>query len=202
MPAGDSRICEDNPGGAPVRIAESFEIRRPVDEVWSLFQDVPSISRCLPGSEPVEDLGEGRFRGAMSVRLGPIGARFEGEASVLAAPEARRATITGNGIDKRGGSRGQAVVSYALSPIQDGTHVVIEADVTLAGPAAQFGRTGLLQEVSRRLIAEFSHCLEAKLAATTPDEAAALAAGGIRAESLLASSIGASIKRAIGRDRG
>ena len=185
-----------------MRIAETFDIRRPVDEVWSLFQDVPSISRCLPGSEPVEDLGDGRFRGAMTVRLGPIGARFEGEATVATEPEALRATITGNGIDKRGGSRGQAVVTYALSPTGDGTHVAIEADVNLAGPAAQFGRTGLLQEVSRRLIADFSRCLEAKLAATTLEDAAALAAGGIRAESLLASSIGASIRRTIGRDRG
>jgi carbon monoxide dehydrogenase subunit G len=185
-----------------VRIAESFEVRRPVDEVWTLFQDVPSISRCLPGSEPVEDLGDGRYRGAMSVRVGPIGARFDGEATVLAEPEAKRATITGNGIDKRGGSRGQAVVTYALLPSGDGTHVAIEADVSLAGPAAQFGRTGLLQEISRRLIAEFSRCLEAKLAAATPEEAGVVAAGGIRAESLLASSIGASIKRTIGRDRG
>ncbi len=185
-----------------MRIAQTFEIRRPIDEVWSLFQDVPSISRCLPGSEPVEDLGDGRFRGAMSVRMGPIGARFEGEASVVADPDAKQATITGNGIDRRGGSRGQAVVRYALSPAREGTHVAIEADVSLAGPAAQFGRTGLLQEVSRRLIDEFSRCLEAKLADASPEVAARVAPGGIRAESLFASSVGASIKRTIGRDRG
>jgi carbon monoxide dehydrogenase subunit G len=35
--------------------------------------------------------------------------------------------------------------------------------VTLAGPAAQFGRTGLINEMSKRLIGDFASCLEAKM---------------------------------------
>ena len=62
-------------------------------------------------------------------------------------------------------------MTYTLSPTANGTKALIDADVTLAGPAAQFGRTGLINEMSRRLIGDFAACLEAKMAA--PTEAAA-----------------------------
>ncbi|MCC6617817.1 MAG: SRPBCC family protein [Chloroflexi bacterium] len=183
-----------------MRIDNEFTVASPIDAVWTAFQDVPSVSACLPGAQLTDDLGGGRFAGRMSVRLGPIGLGLEGEATVVPEPEQHAATITGQGIDKRGGSRGQVSVHYVLAEVgPTTTKVSIASDITLAGPAAQFGRTGLLQEVSKRLIGDFARCLEAKLAAATPEEAAAIVSGEVGATSLLASSLGATIKRSIRR---
>ena len=53
-------------------------------------------------------------------------------------------------------------MDYGLEEMDGGTRVTVDADVMLAGAAAQFGRTGLIQEMSKRLIGEFVHCVEAE----------------------------------------
>jgi carbon-monoxide dehydrogenase small subunit len=77
--------------------------------------------------------------------------------------------------------------------------VKVDADVTLSGPVAQFGRTGLINEMSKRLIGEFVSCLEAKLGAGTVEEAAEIKADEVRGLSLFFSSLWAAIKRIFSR---
>jgi hypothetical protein len=62
--------------------------------------------------------------------------------------------------------------------------VGVDADVTLSGPVAQFGRTGLVNEMSKRLIGQFVQCLEGKLTAETAAEASTVEAGEVRGISL------------------
>lgn len=52
-----------------------------------------------------------------------------------------------------------------------GTQVEVEADITLSGPLAQFGRTGILNDVARELTVQFAANLEAKLADAAATEA-------------------------------
>jgi hypothetical protein len=103
--------------------------------------------------------------------------------------------IDGKGVDRRGGSRGQVKVDYGLVPTDSGTAVKIQAHVTLSGAAAQFGRTGLINEMSTRLIGDFVHCVEGKLAAETVEEAQQIRAGEVKGLSLLLESIVAWFKR-------
>lgn len=182
-----------------MKITHEFTVARPPHTVWEFFQNVPAVSQCLPGAELTEDKGNGVYSGKVSVKLGPMTATFEGEATVVPDPETHTGTIEGKGVDRRGGSRGQVKVSYALTPDDGGTKVVIDADVTLSGAAAQFGRTGLINEMSNRLIAEFVSCVEAKLAAETVEEAERVKAGEVRGFTLLLQSLIAWIKRLFGR---
>lgn len=89
-----------------MKIEHEFTVDRPLDEVWEFFQDVPAVADCLPGAELKEDKGDNVYAGLVSVKLGPMTAAFEGEATITPDPEARSATISGKGVDKRGGSRG------------------------------------------------------------------------------------------------
>lgn len=158
-----------------MQIAQEFEVARPVDQVWDMFQDVRAVAQCLPGAALHEDKGNNLYTGSVAVKLGPMAANFEGEATITPDATNRTAVIEGRGVDKRGGSRGQVKVTYRLVQAgSGGTQVAIDADVTLAGPAAQFGRTGLVNEMSRRLITDFANCLEAKMAAPTIEEAGAI----------------------------
>ncbi len=178
-----------------MRIEQEFVVARSPDVVWDLFQDVPSVAQCLPGAELLGRSDDGTYDGKLTVKLGPMSAAFEGKATVTPEPEARKATIEGKGVDKRGGSRGQVKVVYAITPEETGSKVSIEADVTLSGPAAQFGRTGLINEMSKRLIVEFASCLEAKLKAETSEEAAEIKSSEVRGLSLFFASLWASIKK-------
>ncbi len=192
-------------------IQQSFEVAAPIDRVWAAFLDVPGVAPCLPGAQLTEALGDDRYRGRVTVRLGPMSFSFEGEASVTADATTRTGVIDGKGTDRKGGSRGSVRVRYALAvadarqdadpgvtaPAHPITRVTLDADLALAGPAAQFGRTGLIEEVSRRLLGEFARCLEARLAAATPEEAAAIRAADVGAGSLLMGAMTERLKRGL-----
>ena len=176
-----------------MEITEQFVVTQPIDAVWPLFQDVPELARCLPGAELTKDNGDGTYEGSVSVKLGPISASFVGKATVAYDHDANTITIKGRGVDRSGGSQGRVDVGVDLVPTDEAhTSVTITAAVQLAGPIAQFGRTGLVNEVSKRLIDEFSDCVHAKLDAATLEEAASVEASDVKGLSLfLASTWGA-----------
>lgn len=183
-----------------MKIQHEFTVDKPLDTVWDFFQDIPSVADCLPGAELAESKGDNVYAGSLSVKLGPMTAAFEGEATITPDLSARTATITGKGVDKRGGSRGQVNVGYALTDAGSGsTKVDIDADVMLSGPAAQFGRTGLVNEISKRLISDFVDCLEGKLSAGSVEEAAQVQAKDVNGIALFFSGLVAWIRKLLSR---
>jgi carbon monoxide dehydrogenase subunit G len=186
-----------------VDINEVIIVQRDPDSVWTLFQDIEGLAQCLPGAELTEDKGDGAYAGKVVVKLGPMTATFEGEANVTTDHENRTGNVEGRGVDRRGGSRGQVKVTYSVAEHEEGSQVTIDAGVTLSGAAAQFGRTGIIKEMSKRLLGEFVGCVEAKLAATTQEEAAEVSAGEVGGIGLffvsLLSSIGKFFRRLFGR---
>ncbi len=198
-----------------MRIQQAFEVAAPIERVWAAFLDIPSVVPCLPGAQLTEVLADDRYAGRVSVRLGPMSFSFDGEATVVADTDTRTGTIEGKGADRKGGSRGSVRVTYALTEVIDPTDtaavadasdasdaagrtlVTLDTDLTLAGPAAQFGRTGLIEEVSRRLLGEFAACLGARLGAATPEEAAAIRAADVGAASLLAGVVADRLRRGL-----
>jgi uncharacterized protein len=150
-----------------VKISQQFTVARPLADVWAFFQDVAAVARCMPGAELTEDKGGGLYAGKVKVRLGPFGANFEGEAKVSPDPASHSGHVEGKGVDRRGGSRSRLVMDYRLAPAEGGTEVTVDADVTLAGAIAQFGRTSLMQETANILVRDFASALEAQLAPAT-----------------------------------
>jgi carbon-monoxide dehydrogenase small subunit len=171
-----------------LEIKQSFTVARPLSDVWALFQDVPTVASCMPGAELLADKGNGLYNGRVSIKLGPFGAAFEGEAQVTPDPATHSGHVEGKGTDKRGGSRSKLILDYRLAEVPGGTKVDVNADVQLVGPIAQFGRTGIVNETANVLIRQFVQNVEAKLAAmpaaataTAASSSAATASGGAAA---------------------
>jgi len=181
-----------------MKISQEFVVARPPAEVWSFFQDVPSVAQCLPGAQLEGQSEDGSYDGSLAVKLGPMTAAFEGRCVITPDESSMSARIEGKGVDKRGGSRGQVAVVYDIGEDPGGCRVKVDADITLSGPAAQFGRTGLINEMSKRLIGDFVGCLEAKLGATTQEEAESIEAEEVRGLSLFFSSLWSWVKRLFG----
>jgi len=168
------------------RLSVTAAIAAAPDVVWSALEDVPSVVGCVPGMELVEVRPDGSFVGRMGVRLGPVRANFAGEASFRERDVAqRRAVIEGKGVDKAGGSRASALLTYVVGAAEagPGSTIAMDVDYTLTGALAQMGRTGILQDVATALTQEFARNLEAKLAADVPaapaDDAAEAPAGSL-----------------------
>ena len=177
-----------------MQIKEVLEVDRDPAQVWELFCDVHELSLCLPGAELTEDKGDGIYAGNVSAKLGPMSSNFVGECTIVSDNETMTGSVKGKGMDKSGGSVGLVQVDYAIEASGGGTRVTIDADVTLSGAVAQFGRTAIIQEMSTRLIAEFAECLEAKLAAGSAEQAHEIHAAAVKGVSLFFSSLWATIK--------
>jgi carbon monoxide dehydrogenase subunit G len=184
-----------------LKITHEFQVHRPASTVWDFFQDIPDVALCLPGAELLSDEGDGLYKGRVSVKLGALSATFDGSAKVTADAASHTGTIDGKGSDNRGGSRGAVKVTYRLVPEGDGTKVTVEAEVTLSGAAARFGRSGIITEMNNRLIGEFVTCVEAKLAAQTHAERAEIKAAEVHGLSLFWASLAAWVKRLLARRR-
>jgi carbon monoxide dehydrogenase subunit G len=189
-----------------VRIQEVIEVERSPSQVWELFCDIPELSLCMPGARLSDDKGDGVYAGNVEAKLGPMSTNFFGECAIVSDNDTMTGSVQGQGTDKAGGSVGRVEVDYAVEPDGGGTRIVIDADVTLSGPVAQFGRSSILREMSTRLITEFAECIEAKLVAESPEQAHAIQAGEVKGVSLLLSSLWATIrswfKRGGGSGRG
>jgi len=151
-------------------ISNSFEIPLPPEEAWPLLMDVPRIAPCLPGAELLEALPDNAYKGKVSVRLGPVALAFTGTAKFEEINEAARtARLKAQGADQKGRGNAAAKVVFGLVPVESGTRVNVETDLTLSVAAAQYGRAaGMMQEVAQQIIGQFARALQDMLQAQRP----------------------------------
>ena len=121
----------------------------------------------------------------MTVKIGPMRAAFAGSANVELDDVSRRGRIRGAGSDSGSGSRTKTDATYRVEPNESGAGSLVSLTVeyNLQGPLAQFSRSGLVQDIGRRLIADFSANLNSRLQSGKPqdstDQFAPLDAGGM-----------------------
>jgi uncharacterized protein len=144
-----------------VKLEHSFQVAAPLERVWDALIDVERVAPCLPGAEITEAGDDGTYRGTFSVRLGPTTAAYRGELSMEEVDAgAHRAVMRASGQDKRGQGSAKATIVSALRAEADVTTVDVETDFTITGRLARFGRGGMIEDVSNRLLRDFSDCLQ------------------------------------------
>ena len=156
------------------QLINEFTVNRPIDEAWSIICDVERIAPCLPGAQ-LEEIEGDIYRGNVKVKLGAVSTKFKGEAHFVERDDANHtAVLKGKGRDTGGRGNAEADIhatAEALSPTS--TKCVVTADLHITGKVAQFGR-GIMGDVSRKLIDQFSHNLNTMLDEQDPaDEVAA-----------------------------
>jgi carbon-monoxide dehydrogenase small subunit len=150
-----------------VEIRQSFMVSRPPGEVWTFFGDFARVVRCLPGARLVGQPSSDRIDGQMAVKLGPIAANFSGQARIERDDIQRRGIIMGAGRDRAGGSSAAGEAEYVLEATADGrTCVALTIRALLTGPLAQFGRSGIVEDLVTRITETFARNLEAALTGT------------------------------------
>ncbi len=170
-----------------VEFRQSFVIAHSVDEVWAFFGRVEDVAECLPGASLDGGEKRGVVNGKMKVKVGPISAEFSGVAQITRDETAHRGAIVGSGRDARSNSSTRGVVAYSVKPNVDGAGSRVDVDVgyTLTGMLAQFGRSGLVQDIASRLTAAFARNLEARLSAGGDPAATPLVVRELNAGSLM-----------------
>jgi carbon monoxide dehydrogenase subunit G len=157
-----------------VKLEHSFQVAAPLARVWDALIDVERVAPCLPGAEITEAGDDGTYRGTFSVRLGPTTAAYRGELSMEEVDSgAHRAVMRASGQDKRGQGSAKATIVSTMREDAGSTTVEVETDFTITGRLARFGRGGMVQDVSNRLLRDFSDCLQKNIEAAEATPAAA-----------------------------
>lgn len=152
-----------------MKIEKTFDLPHPRELVWSKLNDVHFVAQCLPGASIVEDRGNNNYKGRMAVKVGPMAASFDGDIAIDSRRDDWTAVVSGKGSDTRSSSRASGSMTYKLADgaSPNSTQVEVVSDINLAGPLAQFGKGGIIQEIANRITAEFIRNFEARLSAAT-----------------------------------
>jgi carbon monoxide dehydrogenase subunit G len=168
-----------------------FDVKAPIDEVYSAMLDLERVAPAMPGAEVLEKTDEDHYKVGIKVKVGPISMQYRGDVEIVDKnPDTHSATIKVAAREARGQGTANANVDMRLAEAGEGTHGEMTANVQLAGRAAAMGR-GVIQDVSAKLVDTFARNLgsmlesrpaEAPEAAQTNGGAAAPAEAGSSAE--------------------
>jgi len=150
-----------------MKLEQSFTVDAPIDQVWAALIDVERIAPCLPGAEITGQDESGAYQGTFSVKLGPTTAAYRGSLQMEAVDEAARtATMSAKGTDKRGQGGASATIVSTMREEGGTTQVDVLTDFHITGRLARFGRSGMIEDISRRLMRDFADCLQSTIGAT------------------------------------
>ena len=171
-----------------MRLEQSFEVAAPLEQVWHTLIDVEHVAPCLPGAAVTGRNDDGSYNGTFTVKIGPTTASYTGRLEMENVDEtSHTATMQAQGTDKRGQGGAKATILSRLAPADgQGTRVEVVTDYHITGRLARFGRGGMIEDISARLLREFAKRLQTSL--DTQPAAAPAEADASRAETVVSES--------------
>jgi carbon monoxide dehydrogenase subunit G len=172
-----------------MKLEQSFEVQAPIDVVWAALNDLERVAPCLPGAAITGHDDDGTYHGEFKVKLGPTTAAYKGTIRIQSADESTHtATLAAKGTDKRGQGGANATIVNTLHEIEGAVRVDAVTDFSITGRLARFGRGGMIEDISNRLLRDFATCLATRLgegAAAVPT-GAEVTAGAAAPEAVVA----------------
>ena len=156
-----------------MNIDHEFTVPAPADRAWAMLTDLEQVAACMPGAQ-LTGFEDGAYQGLVKVKVGPVTAQYRGTASFVEKDdEGYHAVVAAKGKEARGSGTASATIDLRLRPEgADSTVVSVGTDLKISGKVAQFG-AGMIQEVSAKLLGQFTACLEQRITSGGPDDAAA-----------------------------
>ena len=108
--------------------------------VWEALNDPDVLKECIPGCEEIEKTGDTGFTAKVSVKVGPVKAKFSGQVTLSDIDPPNGYIISGEG---KGGAAGFAKggAKVRLQEADGGASTVLDYDVnaSIGGKLAQIG---------------------------------------------------------------
>ena len=158
-----------------MKIANQFTVSAPIEQAWDVLCDLEQVIPLMPGAQLTGHEGDD-YLGTVKVKVGPVTSEFSGKVRFVELDRGQhRAVIDAKGKESRGTGNAAATVTAQLHEDGERTSVTVDTDLKIAGKLAQFG-SGMLQQVSEKLLGQFVESLEAELAAQSAKTPASPAA--------------------------
>ncbi len=180
-----------------VQIDKTYPMPCAVDIAWAFLQDLEAVAGCMPGAKITEKLDGGRYKGTVTVRLGPATMAFRGEVEMKDVDAAARCLhMIGKGTDSTGSSGATLNLTARVEAGAEAKqcNLVGSSEVSMSGKAVAFGGR-MMNAVADQLLKQFADnfsarvvALQAERDAGGPPGGAGAAAGGAAPSAALAGS--------------
>ena len=125
----------------------------------------------MPAGASVEGRDGDDWRGAMTMKVGPIKASYRGTLRFLELDsEARRAAMRVRADEASGQGQAEARITSEIEAGDGGSCIRMETDLQVRGKVAQFGR-GAMEQVAGRMLERFADNVEQAIRGETPEDA-------------------------------
>ena len=159
-----------------VELNRTFPLPAPAGAAWALLQDLTEVAACMPGAKITERVDENRYKGTVSVKVGPASLSFRGDIEVKGIDAAARTLrLSAKGTDTTGGSAASMDLTARIEPAGEGCNLVGESAVSMSGKAAAFGAR-LMMPLADQVLGQFAANFAARLQAMPVQGAPAPAA--------------------------
>lgn len=141
--------------------------KRPV--VWAALNDAGVLQRSIPGCETIEKVSDTELNATLTLKVGPVKARFKGNVKLVDLMPPEQYTIVGEG---QGGVAGfgKMKATVTLAEVEGGTRLTYLADAQVGGKLAQVG-SRLIEGTATKLAQEFFDAFEKNVVPTAGAEA-------------------------------
>jgi hypothetical protein len=132
-----------------------------MEKTWAALNDPEALKACIPGCESIERISDTEFTVAMTARVGPVSAKFNGRIvlSEIVPPTSYKISFEGQG-GAAGFARGGAKV--ALTPDGSGTRIEYDVNAQVGGKLAQIG-SRLVDGAAAKVADDFFTCFVERL---------------------------------------
>jgi hypothetical protein len=150
-----------------VQIDKSYPMPCAADVAWAFLQDLEAVAGCMPGAKITQQLDDGRYKGTVTVRLGPATMAFRGEVEMKEVDSAARTLrLIGKGTDSTGSS---GATLNLTARVEAGAEVnqcnlVGSSEVSMSGKAVAFGGR-MMNAVADQLLKQFADNFSGRVSA-------------------------------------
>lgn len=141
-----------------MELSDEIRIAAPRDKVFEALNNVDILKQSIPGCIALDKLSDTEMTATVSVKVGPVKAKFNGAVTLsdLNPPESYQ--ISGEG---KGGAAGFASGGAKITLSEDGEGTLLRYDVTakVGGKLAQIGNR-LIDSTAKKLAGEFFETFE------------------------------------------
>ena len=146
-----------------MKLDGEFSINAPRAEVWKAAHDPALLARCVPGCESAEQISEYSYKAVVSVKVGPVSARFNLVVEIVDEKRPEMIKLKAQGEE---GSRASMLTSESVMTLTEvspeKTDGVWSSDVTVSGRLGTYGM-GLMKKKAMRLSDDFVAAFTARL---------------------------------------
>ena len=187
-------------------INKTFQVERPISEVWNFLSDPTKIVTCVPGAKLTEKIDDQNFKGTVTMKIGPVVTSFNGQIKLVRLDEATHTMeIHGKGVDTKGKGSADMMLTGTLADNGDQTtEVTNNMELSITGKLAQFGSRMIVDvsdHVFKQFLSNFRNQLQAASDSAISNEApVAEEAEPLNALSLFFAMLWSSILKLIGKE--